>query len=68
MRKQMTVLAYTDPIGKVSKETVSGHLMIGYDDLYSIQYFQDNRMPIGSTTERWIFIRRSRKGRLLMRI
>ena len=45
MREQMTVLAYTDPIGKVSKETVSGHLMIGYDDLYSIQYFQDNRMP-----------------------
>lgn len=45
MRQQMTVLAYTDPIGKVSGETVSGHLMIGYDDLYSIQYFQDNRMP-----------------------
>lgn len=45
MQKQMTVLAYADNLGKVAKNTVSGHLMLGYDDLYSIQYFGDNRMP-----------------------
>ncbi|RHJ92102.1 glutaminase domain-containing protein [Parabacteroides bouchesdurhonensis] len=45
MQKQMTVLAYADNLGKVSNNMVSGHVMIGYDDLYSIQYFGDNRMP-----------------------
>ena len=45
MQKQMTVLAYADNLGKVSQNTVAGHLMVGYDDIYSIQYFGDNRMP-----------------------
>lgn len=45
MQKQMTVLAYADNLGKVSGDAVTGHLMLGYDDLYSIQYFGDNRMP-----------------------
>lgn len=45
MQKQMTVLAYADNLGKVSGDVVAGHLMLGYDDLYSIQYFGDNRMP-----------------------
>ena len=40
----MTVLAYSDNLGKVNEKTVSGHLLIGYDDLYAIQYFNDNRM------------------------
>ena len=44
MEKQMTVLAYSDNLGKVNGKTVSGHLLIGYDDLYAIQYFNDNRM------------------------
>ncbi|WP_455628529.1 glutaminase domain-containing protein [Parabacteroides chinchillae] len=44
MQKQMTVLAYADNLGKVSSNTASGHVMIGYDDIYSIQYFGDNRM------------------------
>ncbi|WP_368346559.1 glutaminase domain-containing protein, partial [Parabacteroides merdae] len=44
MEKQMTVLAYSDNLGKVNEKTVSGHLLIGYDDLYAIQYFNDNRM------------------------
>ena len=45
MEKQMTVLAVSENLGKVSKNIVSGHLMIGYDDLYAIQYFGENRMP-----------------------
>lgn len=44
MEKQMTVLAYSDNLGNVSEKTVAGHLLIGYDDLYAIQYFNDNRM------------------------
>lgn len=46
MQKQMTVLAYADDLGKVSGEGAvkSGHLLLGYDDNYSIQYFGDNRM------------------------
>ena len=44
MEKQMTVLAYSDNLGTVDNQTVSGHLLIGYDDLYAIQYFNDNRM------------------------
>lgn len=45
MQKQMTVLAYADDLGKVSEQPISGHVMLGYDDVYSIQYFGDNRMP-----------------------
>ena len=45
MQKQMTVLAYADNLGKVSGDVVAGHLMLGYDDLYAVQYFGDNRMP-----------------------
>ena len=44
MQKEMTVLAFTDNLGKVGDKKTGGHLMIGYDDLYSIQYFNDNRM------------------------
>lgn len=37
------VVAYSEDLGKVSS-SADGFLMIGYDDLYSIQYFKDNRM------------------------
>ena len=45
MSDKMTVLAYTDNLGSVSKETIKGHLMIGYDDLYSIDYFYEALLP-----------------------
>lgn len=44
MQKQMTALAYSDNLGTVGEEICSGHLVLGYDDIYSIQYFGDNRM------------------------
>lgn len=37
------VVAYSQNLGKVSS-AANGFMMIGYDDLYSIQYFKDNRM------------------------
>lgn len=42
MREGMTAMAYSRNLGNVKKNT-SGFLMIGYDDLYSIQYFHENR-------------------------
>jgi hypothetical protein len=45
MKDKMSVLAYTNNLGAVSNDGVSGHLLVGYDDLYSIQYFYENLMP-----------------------
>jgi hypothetical protein len=45
MQQQMTVLSYMDNLGKVSSKHRSGYLLIGYDDLYSIQYFGENLLP-----------------------
>lgn len=49
MEKQMTSLAVSQEIGKVGPKTVSNKIMIGYDDLYSIQYFGDNLRPWWNT-------------------
>mgnify|MGYP000629932008 CR=1 FL=1 len=67
MEKQMTVLAYSDNLGKVNEKTVSGHLLIGYDDLYAIQYFNDNRMAYWSTTGRRTFSMPSPKAERVCR-
>ena len=45
MEEQMTSLALSQEIGKVGPKVVSNKIMIGYDDLYSIQYFGDNLRP-----------------------
>lgn len=42
MTEVMPIMSYTDDIGKVSAKPKSGFLMIGYDDIESIQYFGDN--------------------------
>lgn len=44
MSKEMPVMACAQQLGKVSESPSSGKIMIGYDDLYSIQYFGENRM------------------------
>jgi len=43
MMEEMTVLAYTHDLGKVSSDVVNGYIMLAYDDIYSIQYFGENR-------------------------
>ena len=44
MMDKMPVMACSQQFGQVSSESKSGKLMIGYDDLYSLQYFGENRM------------------------
>ena len=43
MEKKMSVLAYSRDLGNVT-QPVSDYMMLGYDDVYSIQYFKENRM------------------------
>ena len=45
MDKQMTALALSQEIGKVGSKPVSNMIMLGYDDLYSMQYFGENLRP-----------------------
>lgn len=42
MTETMPVLAYTDQLEEVSLKPKSGYVMLGYDDVESIQYFGDN--------------------------
>lgn len=42
MTETMPVLAYTDELDDVSSQPKAGYVMLGYDDLESIQYFGDN--------------------------
>jgi hypothetical protein len=44
MVPEMPVMACAQQLGKVSANGSNGKIMIGYDDLYSIQYFNENRM------------------------
>ncbi len=39
---KMTALSAVNDLGKVGSKPVSGYVMIGYDDIYSIQYFGEN--------------------------
>ena len=41
---ELEVLAIAQDLGQVAGETTSGYILLGYDDLYAIQYFNDNRM------------------------
>ena len=44
MTENMPVMACVNQLGDVTEKPVSGKVMIGYDDLYSIQYFGENLM------------------------
>jgi hypothetical protein len=39
----MTVLAYSDDLGTVDATGKTGYLMLGYDDIYAIEYFYQRR-------------------------
>lgn len=41
---EMPAMAYTHHLGAVGKEGKSGFTMIGYDDIYSIEYMYEKRM------------------------
>lgn len=45
MLEEMSSLAYCHNLGKVAATSVNGYVMVGYDDLYSIQYFGENLLP-----------------------
>jgi hypothetical protein len=38
----MTVLAYSKDLGKVSDEMTTGYILLGYDDIYSVRYFDED--------------------------
>ena len=42
--KLMPAMAYTDNLGMVSATGKSGFMMVGYDDIYSIEYMYQRRM------------------------
>jgi len=44
-RRRMPVLAYAFDLGTVAAAPVSRHLMLAYDDLFSIEYFQRRLRP-----------------------
>ena len=40
--ENMIVLAYSKDLGKVSDEMTTGYILLGYDDIYSIRYFDED--------------------------
>ena len=42
MYMKMTALSVVNDMGKVGNNVATGYAMIGYDDIYSIQYFGEN--------------------------
>lgn len=42
-QQTMPVMAYTDNLGKVDVDGKSGFLMLGYDDVYALEYFYKRR-------------------------
>jgi hypothetical protein len=49
-RFRMPVLAYSFDLGKVGRAVVSRHLILAYDDLYSIEYFHRRLRPYWHTS------------------
>lgn len=41
---EMPAMAYSENLGKVSSTGKSGFMMLGYDDIYSIEYMYERRM------------------------
>jgi len=45
-RNAVTVLAYSIGLGRVGTRAVSRYLMVAYDDLYSIEFFERRERPL----------------------
>jgi hypothetical protein len=45
MTQSMPLLSISDDLGTVSSNSSEGYIMLGYDDIKSIQYFGDNLAP-----------------------
>ena len=45
---ELEVLAIAQDLGQVAGETTSGYILLGYDDLYAIQYFGETGVLIGT--------------------
>ena len=41
--ESMPAMAYTDNLGKVGKDGKEGFVMVGYDDVYALEYFFERR-------------------------
>ena len=50
MLKEPVALAYANDLGKVGADAVCDYVLLGYDDLYSIQYFGENLRPYWNRT------------------
>lgn len=50
MLKNPVALAYAHDLGEVGPEKVCDYVLLGYDDLYSIQYFDRNLRPYWNRT------------------
>src|SRR5690606_23011358 len=40
--ENMTVLAYSKDLGKVTNNMTTGYIMLGYDDIFSVRYFDED--------------------------
>ena len=38
-------MTFVEDLGRVGGKTVGGHLLVGYDDVKSVQYFKQNLDP-----------------------
>lgn len=47
MSDKMVAMTFVEDLGRVGGKTVGGHLLVGYDDVKSVQYFKQNLVPIG---------------------
>lgn len=55
-QQTMPVMAYTDNLGKVDVDGKSGFLMLGYDDVYALEYFYKRRQAYWKHEEGWIYL------------
>ena len=45
MSDKMVAMTFVEDLGRVGGKTVGGHLLVGYDDVKSVQYFKQNLDP-----------------------